>query len=197
MNTLPEPPLNSIPWGLLDLFGIKSMGRNPQHLDKVVYPSIELLPWYVAARQTHHTLTRANLTAVNSANQFYAFSSATLGLPTTVPQTEWWLISNYAMRWRSGGATGIGVWGGFNLAVSRVGATASVDQCLPCTFSGNVYNSPSVEANQGQVICHQPPDGFTLLSPNTQLGWWASALIVPAGEEIAVEGTISVVRLSS
>ena len=108
-GTLEDAPLNKLPSGLLDFFGIKSFGQYPQLLDTKLQPAIDLWNHYVAANAEDYVLATAGLTGgVN--NGYIPVTGITgsgdaAGAPYlvggiwTVPNNELWyvqLASTYA-----------------------------------------------------------------------------------------------------
>lgn len=81
-SPLPPPPLGARPEGLLDLLGIKTGGRYPQHLGSELVPVLNLAELYLAQASTTILSSGGTLSAV--------------GLVATdvliVPATENWLI---------------------------------------------------------------------------------------------------------
>lgn len=98
-------PLNRIPVGLLDLFGIKSMGQYPQSLLNQLQPVIDLLPWYTQAQATNVQLSRAPLVGNAISGGRYTWTASTIAvLPATtgeirVPDNEIWYVSQYSVQW--------------------------------------------------------------------------------------------------
>lgn len=99
-------PLNKIPEGLLDFFGIKSMGQYPQRLGDSVAPTMDLLRWYADQRATEVRWNFSNFVAdFNAANvQIQSTSPVNLSDLVTagalqVPQGEVWLILEADIFW--------------------------------------------------------------------------------------------------
>jgi hypothetical protein len=93
------PPLNQIPWGLLDFFGIKNGGRFPQHLSDVLVPTFEMLDWYTSTKGQTVALTGTVIAASAGASTKNDITVASSGFQTlivngqiAVPDNEWWII---------------------------------------------------------------------------------------------------------
>lgn len=107
-SDLPSPPINLIPSGLLDFFGIKNGGEYPQSLSNQLQPVLEMMRWYVAANALE-------VGSVSPAFQLLApeattskFITATqptniCGLVTPlrciVPNNEFWYIDRWSVNW--------------------------------------------------------------------------------------------------
>lgn len=106
MTPFDRPPLNLLPSGLLDFFGIKSMGRYPQYLDPDVKPTFELSEWYGEFAVNTYNLTAAASpigTQAGGTNAGWSLS-APVALPTSggqivVPDGELWLVRRYTVFW--------------------------------------------------------------------------------------------------
>lgn len=92
-------PIQLIPPGLLGLFQLKSSGRAPDDLQQSVQPSLEVLRWYMMARQvawrepagtffTSRTVTTVDGPAV------YSFNTPA---PIRVPANEAWYVRSYTV----------------------------------------------------------------------------------------------------
>lgn len=81
LSPLPPPPLGARPEGLLDILGVKSGGRFPQHLaDNWLQPQIDLTDWYLDQR------------AVTVTGSLVASSIAATTVVATVPAQQNWLL---------------------------------------------------------------------------------------------------------
>lgn len=112
-------PLNEIPQGLLDFFGIKSMGQYPQRLDTNVMPTMDLLAWYLASKvDIGMASTTAPLVANTGQTTFgissaqwttnpgsFDFAGAGVGT-TTVPDGQVWMLEHCSIRWTMSAAAG-------------------------------------------------------------------------------------------
>lgn len=81
-------PVNRIPHGYLDFFGLKSLGKNPNVLLDDVRPTVDLREWYL----------RTNAQAVRFNQQLVAGSAYPASDPhiatgaQVVPAGEWWYV---------------------------------------------------------------------------------------------------------
>lgn len=106
VEQLGDAPLNLLPLGLLDFFGIKSGGRYPQHLLAELQPGIDLYQHYLALAATTQLFTTAGVAgAINPGNLAIATAP---GLPSTVlvggaivqPAGEVWAITDARVQWQ-------------------------------------------------------------------------------------------------
>lgn len=79
-------PINRIPQGFLDFFGLKSLGRNPEVLLDEVRPSLDMTEWYL---RTNAEQMRGFTTHTAP---FIAFGDPFDGPIFTVPPGEWWFV---------------------------------------------------------------------------------------------------------
>lgn len=91
---LPPPPINRHPNGLLDFFGIKNGGRNPQYLLPSLSPTIDLLQHYAQANAINTAYVYAPAASVGG-----GFLAGLDGVTdVVVPPTEMWLIAAMEME---------------------------------------------------------------------------------------------------
>lgn len=194
MGPLGRPPLNRIPWGLLDLFGIKSMGRNFQHLSEDLSGTIDLLEWFTETVTIDYALSRNNFTALTSEG-FFPWASADPALPlvsgaVTTPADEYWLVRRYNVQWRFINGTAA-----FKSCHLAPGGTAQNNSnriyTAPFTVAGLTDSSVIIDGSGGVAAW----EGFWLMKPGMVPGMFAHSLILPAGEEVVVNGGISLHRL--
>lgn len=74
-------PINTIPLGLLDLFGLQQSGRNIKDVADQLAATLDTMPFYAAYKRTF---------AINDAN--FAASAANSVIVATVPAGEYWYI---------------------------------------------------------------------------------------------------------
>lgn len=86
-------PIQLIPPGLLGLFQLKQMGRNPDQLGEVVLPTVEILDWYRQALSEWSTTTHSVVINATGRANFQTFSN-----PIAVPDREWWYVHQYAVK---------------------------------------------------------------------------------------------------
>jgi len=137
---LPPPPLGARPEGLLDLLGIKTGGKYPQHLAYELVPVVNLFGIY---------LQQAATTILSSGG-----SCGAVGLVATdaiiVPATENWLVLNAEIA--SDGAV-LGTITALKLAltVNVGGATWNqVTSSSPVVFDGDLWIGGDIVADVWQ-----------------------------------------------
>lgn len=101
-SNLLTAPLNKLPRGLLDFFGIQSFGENPLKLGDAIQPNIDLFKWYV---ETNIPFVRVPppvvLGAASVNGGTVEFPNAPDSASTTiwqVPQTECWLVNEFVVK---------------------------------------------------------------------------------------------------
>jgi hypothetical protein len=92
-------PLTLRPDGLLSLLGLQTNGRYPQRMGESLAPTLDLLPWYLAA-----TGTELNVFSTNVAT--FGFNAV-----FTVPDNEIWLVESIVSTATATIAAGR-IWGG-------------------------------------------------------------------------------------
>lgn len=135
-------PLNRIPRGLLDFFGIKSGGRNPQVLTEQLLPTYELNDWYNEAAATEF---QASLPLI-VANTNSGFSTFT-GLD--VPPDQVWIVrAGSRVTWDFGVAAGMSIDG---IMVSR-NVTAARFTVWPMDLFGFTTSDAAIVRSGGRVL---------------------------------------------
>lgn len=137
-------PLNELPIGLLDFFGIKSMGQYPRDLGGQVLPMMDLTRWYSDQRAIEVRTTAVTINAdVSRGSEAIAAvfpignnASMISGGELTVPQDETWLIleAQIATSYNLAGASG----GDYVLCSSIADLTTNQTGmwCWPMSFAG-------------------------------------------------------------
>lgn len=114
VDTISSAPLNRIPGGVLDFFGIKSFGQNPQNLEAKVQPTLDMLLWYAQTNAFYMevpTITLATTLGVAGGTvEFPATSPTNLanGTQLVVPSNEVWFIHEFVTKaiYNNGGDLG-------------------------------------------------------------------------------------------
>lgn len=94
---LGDAPLNLLPKGLLDLFGIKSFGQYPQRLLQDIVPTTDLLDWYERTNASWVVTNSATFLADTGTNTRSITSTVPVDLVAgagdlIVPANEYWLL---------------------------------------------------------------------------------------------------------
>lgn len=91
-------PIQLIPPGLLGLFQLKQMGKNPSQYGEVVLPSFELSDWYLRAASLDYNaqVGVALIPGVDLANGAVGFQGFSPNA-VIVPANEWWHVENYTV----------------------------------------------------------------------------------------------------
>lgn len=99
-------PLNKVPQGLLDFFGVKSGEWGPRELGQLLQPVLELGPWYQNgyALEVAAVLPAGGAFVANTPAASIALTSTTpvdlvVGGTIPVPQNEVWLVLEAAVFW--------------------------------------------------------------------------------------------------
>lgn len=190
-TTKPQP-LNRLPIGLLDLFGIKSMGRYPQLLNTDVQPTLDLLRWYTESQALHFSLVGTSWTVgtvplpTTTARLIWPGVTApdsqgalpVSGGRVTVPNSEIWLVSQYSAAWEFDTAgqvaeLGLGYLMEGSLAITHLptklaGATVGARGAGSVTVDAPFYLQPgcSLCASVLQATC---PAGSIVIVGRTRL----------------------------
>lgn len=91
---LPRPKLGNLPLGLLDFFGVKSMGSYPDDLGNVIQPTLDVLKWMAM-----NTCTELLTDPVRAGFNTVGLASFTTGTDINrVPAGEVWLVEHYCVR---------------------------------------------------------------------------------------------------
>lgn len=105
LNPLEHPPLNKIPPGLLDFFGVKSGAWGPRVLGQTLAPVIDLSRWYLDfhALQVRAQLQTTAYAASSNAGALTVTSTTPVDIVSagviSVPQTEVWLLLEATIVW--------------------------------------------------------------------------------------------------
>lgn len=100
---LPNTPINTIPAGLTDFFGIRSSGSNPQSLTDQLVNTMDLFPWYAGEAQV--AIYRRSIAGAGSAVHIFrptdfiegsALPTDALGTSVVIPSDEVWVINNFS-----------------------------------------------------------------------------------------------------
>lgn len=161
-DRLGPPPLNLIPWGLLDFFGIKNGGRFPQQLPDQLLPVLEMFEWYLQTKAQTYSGTGTAVAASAGASTKNDVTVVSGGLTIvngqiSVPDNEWWVLTrgNIAAT-LSNTFAGTYVTGMDFIAITReqvtqgaritAAATANSRQNVH-TFRGPIWISPGTQIN--------------------------------------------------
>jgi hypothetical protein len=96
-------PLNTIPRGLLDFFGIKSFGQNPVHLQDRIQPTLDLLLWVAQTNAVYLEVPTIVLATANQPGGTVDFPSTqpqnlSVGGRLVVPQNEVWFVHEFVVK---------------------------------------------------------------------------------------------------
>lgn len=103
-DQLVTAPLNKLPRGLLDFFGIQSFGQNPMRLDDHLAPVVDLLRWYAQSNATQTIQVPAITVGAGSGNggtfRFPATTPVDFGNGTRsiVPNDEVWFCTEFVTK---------------------------------------------------------------------------------------------------
>lgn len=162
MALLGDAPLNKLPQGLLDFFGIKSFGRYPQFLTDRVQPIIELWEMY---SQTNSTVITASgeFTADDGAKAVEITSTSPVqlsnGLEVRVPNDEVWYISRASVVWTFDALAG--QYAAFGLRFTNEDIVL-----LPPLLNGVGFNTSDAGIGRGNSASMESP---IFLRPGTRI----------------------------
>jgi hypothetical protein len=185
-----SPVINLIPQGLLDLFSIRSGGRNPQTLLEHLAPTLDMQRWYQEAKVLEVDFTLGAVAASAGANNF----SITATTPTNisngadiiVPQSEIWvLMPGTCMRWNFSANAGQSAYYTFAL----LSPFSTVQMRTPMELQGfTVSDAAAVRA--GNNVLAEP----YWIQPGRTLRAFSHGVVVPAGT-INPSGSLRLVRM--
>lgn len=135
VDKIETAPLNKIPGGLLDFFGIKSFGQNPQYLEARVQPTLDMLLWYAQTNATYFEVPTITLTVANQPGGTLEFPSSqpinyVTGGTLRVPENEVWFVHEFLVKTIYGNS---GDFGEFWPAIHEYGSAITRPQ--PCETS--------------------------------------------------------------
>lgn len=87
-------PIQLIPPGLLGLFQLKTMGRNPSELGEQVIPTLEMFKWYLMTNQREQLVQSA--AGITTVGYDIILNSDTLSA-MRVPPNQWWYVHSFDM----------------------------------------------------------------------------------------------------
>lgn len=184
------PVINLIPQGLLDLFSIRSGGRNPQTLLEQLAPTLDMQRWYQEARVLEVDFSLAAVVASAGSNNF----SITATLPTNisngvdivVPQTEVWvLLPGTCMRWIFSANAGQSAVYGYTI----LSPFATVQMRTPLEVQGWA-SSDAAAVRAGHAVLTEP----FWVQPGRTIRAFSHGVVVPAGS-VNVGGSLRLVRM--
>jgi hypothetical protein len=153
-------PLNKVPPGLLDFFGIKSGEWGPRELGQQLQPTIDLARWYLDQYAINVVATVVGSPFGNLAPTNVELSPTTptdiSGLVVAgslrVPQTELWLILQADVSWTLAAQAG-----GRASAILASGTTLATTPSFtwPMTTSGHVTSDAAI-AMRGHSTLRDP-----------------------------------------
>lgn len=173
-------PLNKIPPGLLDFFGIKSGEWGPRVLGQELLPHIDLTRWYLDnyALEVDSVVTASPFAASGNATSLALTSTTPIDLVSTgvirVPQTEVWLLLEACVRWQFSAHAAQN--GDFGWTVGGVH--------LPMLLSGDRVSSSTIQL-AGARSLERP----FWAAPGAVIAPFAYQIIVAAGGSITLSET--------
>lgn len=153
-------PVGFVPAGLLDFYGLKSMGENPQVLGNLIQPTMDLTRWYADSRAqgvfvvTTNPVTAplaANLAASAVAIQATGPLNLSDGTDVIVPANEVWLVLEANVRWTFSAAAGQSA--NFQMLHAEQKGNGTQVQ-WPMTVVGNVASSATTNLAGRSILDH-------------------------------------------
>lgn len=188
---LGPPPINALPIGLLDLFGIKSGGKYPQHFVEALAPTFELQQWYLEAQVDTYTFSLQNLFAASASANLIAITATTPALPIVggqlvVPNNELWIVLPGTRI-----LAGFSANAGQSIDVDLLHRVNATDQFVwwPTRFRGFNTSDAAIIRNGIAVL-----DQTVFVPPGAQINGYHYGVLVPAGD-VDIGGTLRLMRL--
>jgi hypothetical protein len=184
------PVINLIPQGLLDLFSIRSGGRNPQTLLEQLAPTLNMERWYQEAKVLEVDFALTAVAASAGANNFSITATSPTnisnGADVIVPQSEVWvLLPGTCMRWNFSANAGQSI--SYTFAV--LSPFSAVQMRTPMELQGfTVSDAAAVRA--GNNVLAEP----FWIQPGRTLRAFSHGAVVPAGT-INPSGSLRLVRM--
>lgn len=183
MSSLPFPPLNVMPEGLLGFLQLKNGGRNPQHLGVDLAPVLDLLAWYQNTNSQEVQLL-ADTINVSTPSGFLPWTGTVPSIPNWPAgsyDNEYLLILEYEVSWSLPVS-------GDTADFAPAASIAESNLALPTYLSG--YTTGSSVARAGSRALARP----FWLKPGGNLNLRTFGVVTAAGG-IAVGGRIRYCRL--
>jgi len=182
--------INLIPQGLLDLFSIRSGGRNPQQLAEQLLPTLDMQRWYQEAKVLEVDFAVPQLVA--------SADSGVIDIPVTtptnlsngtsvnVPENEVWMVlPGTCVRWQF--SIGAGTSGRFGLQTRKAG---TVQMRWPMRAQGYDASSATIQYD-GSMTMDLP----YWIQSGGRIQVVSHGVVVAATESITVSGSLRVVRM--
>lgn len=173
----PNGPIQIQPVGLLGLLQLKTLGRQPNDLGDAVIPQLDILGFYLRARQESGPTARLGLPPLVE-------GWAALP-PLTVPAGEWWFVHQYSPTVLF---TNNNVQATMASAIRPWGRGASAKMGAPQYFQG-----PGT--GLAGTICVLPAITDFWLPPNSELGLIVDGLGTGSGGANDIYAALQFTRL--
>ncbi len=156
---LTPPVINRAPLGLLDFFGIKSGGRNPQNIAATVAPTLDL--WNLYEQDALEVYGDGTGVAAGGALGGWDYGGPGF-LPGIVPENEFWHIREYsATVAAAAGITAVALWPMMQVRVTNgVGAGGRTEFPVGATVQ---YQGAALGASRWKLEASDfwlPPGGI-------------------------------------
>lgn len=176
-------PINRIPLGLLDFFGIKSMGENPQVLVPTLQPTLDMFRWFGDLQAIDVFFAPPNIVA-NANPQSLAITNTgpvdlTDGANLSVPQNEVWFLLEGWIGWSFVGVGAAGCNADFGFTFTGISA---VSWAPPMELAGFTTSSATINRSgrRSMVNPFVLPPGYTILYSHFGIDGLAAGSISPA-----------------
>lgn len=180
--------INTALFGYLDLFQLRTGGRNPQVTADYIQPTIDLQRWYLESRVSSIQGNVNTVVATIGASQLTIATTTPAGLSNgtniVVPSNEVWILMP-GTRLRSILSANAGISGMAQLGILQNGLNAAI----PMQVQGwNVSDAAGTRAQESTLM------EMFWCAPGAQITANSLGMIVPAGN-ISFGLTLRVVRL--
>jgi hypothetical protein len=191
-GNLGPPPINVLPIGLLDFFGIKNGGRYPQELVDRLQGSFDLTQWYMEAQVENFTFSRQTFFVASASAGFVPIPVTTPtdladGTNLFVPSNQLWIVLPGSRI-----LAGFSANAGQEIEVALIHRVNATDQFVwwPTTWSGRRTSDAGIITNGVATLTQ-----MVFVPPGAMITGYHYGALVPAGD-IDVGGTLRLVRLT-
>lgn len=130
MAAVGPPPINQLPFGLLDALGIKSGGLYPRDFGSMLVPTFELFDWYA--------LDKVDVIVSNNTVNATGANALTSG---TVPTGQVWYVYNTTLRVVTGVGEAIAIEPGWLEPNGTIPVIIGSERTLAASVTASCFQS--------------------------------------------------------
>lgn len=149
------PPINRIPRGFLDFFGIKGGDAIPRQINGGVAPTFDMFRWYADANSAEFRFVPTGSPFAGNNSSAYLPIAATSGAgdittggELVVPQTEIWFVLEGDIFW----TTGADAANSADFTLSSGTDTSSMQRAWPMSTGYGFTTGSAVSRSGGRVL---------------------------------------------